>query len=243
MASTSTLHEGRSSPKPERVIRELPAGCSIGPQLYETPRGIVSGFEDEAEASTSSKTSSIQPQHGTPGTPIKIIWVEFPPGSPDNPFSYSRKRKGAIMFCALFFAFCASLNGASYAPGIPSMRRDLGTTEVQAAAGISLYPWVSHRLSRRSPLTRFRDSLLVRWCWRRSLRSMGGTGHTLALRLSMGCCSSHMHCKLCGIGPAETLSAKNTATVLVGRFLMGLAGCIGSTVVAGTVSDMYPPEQ
>ncbi len=33
------------------------------------------------------------------------------------------------------------------------------------------------------------------------------------------------------------------ATVLVGRFSMGIGGCIGATVVAGTVSDIYMPQQ
>jgi MFS family permease len=36
---------------------------------------------------------------------------------------------------------------------------------------------------------------------------------------------------------------QNVATILVGRWFQGLSGCIGATVVAGTVSDLYPPAQ
>lgn len=34
---------------------------------------------------------------------------------------------------------------------------------------------------------------------------------------------------------------QNVGTILVGRWFQGLSGCIGATVVAGTVSDLYPP--
>ncbi|WVF69045.1 hypothetical protein IAT40_003819 [Kwoniella sp. CBS 6097] len=37
--------------------------------------------------------------------------------------------------------------------------------------------------------------------------------------------------------------AHNIGTVLVGRFLLGLTGCIGATVVSGTVSDIFPPQK
>lgn len=38
------------------------------------------------------------------------------------------------------------------------------------------------------------------------------------------------------------LSAKNIETVLVNRFLLGCAGSIGATLVGGTISDIYMPE-
>lgn len=42
---------------------------------------------------------------------------------------------------------------------------------------------------------------------------------------------------------AHTPSAKNFATVLVNRFLLGAAGSVGSTLVGGTISDIFVPAQ
>ncbi|ORX34977.1 major facilitator superfamily domain-containing protein [Kockovaella imperatae] len=215
-ASTSTLHGNEPvEPAFHRVsVGDLPPGCSIGPELYDTPRGIVSGIPKSN--GTVERSSGLTDGVEAPGQPVKVIWVEFPPGSPDNPFSYTRRRKIAIMFCALFFAFCTALQGAAYAQGIPSMTRDLGTTEIEALAGVSLYPW-GFALGPLvlAPIT---EEYGRYWAY------VGAVAVYTLLHLTQSL-------------------AQNTATVLVGRFLMGLAGCIGSTVVAGTVSDLYMPEE
>ena len=44
-------------------------------------------------------------------------------------------------------------------------------------------------------------------------------------------------------GSAETRSAKNIVTVLIGRFIQGAAGSIGATLVGGTISDIYIPSE
>jgi hypothetical protein len=36
-------------------------------------------------------------------------------------------------------------------------------------------------------------------------------------------------------------SGRNTATILVGRFLIGAMGSVGATLVGGTISDIYVP--
>lgn len=36
---------------------------------------------------------------------------------------------------------------------------------------------------------------------------------------------------------------KNIGTILVGRFMIGAAGSLGATLVGGTISDIYPPEE
>ena len=160
MASTSTLHDhapesakpeipdrrqpnasGSSNPSTSQTAAaKLPAGCCIGPQLYLTPHGRVLSEAPEAEKGD-------QPDRGSASSlePVPIIWVEFPPDSPENPFSYSRKRKTTTMACALFFAGMTALQASAYAPGIPSMRRDLGMTQLQADAGVSLFPWVGDK--------------------------------------------------------------------------------------------------
>jgi hypothetical protein len=42
---------------------------------------------------------------------------------------------------------------------------------------------------------------------------------------------------------ADRIRGKNTGTILVGRFLIGAAGSLGATLVGGTISDIYPPEE
>ena len=42
---------------------------------------------------------------------------------------------------------------------------------------------------------------------------------------------------------ADDTSGKNIGTILVGRFLIGSAGSLGATLVGGTISDIYPPEE
>ncbi len=37
----------------------------------------------------------------------RVIWVEFPPNSPDNPFYFHRGRKAGITFVAIFFTLMA----------------------------------------------------------------------------------------------------------------------------------------
>ena len=92
---------------------------------------------------------------------------------------------------------------------------------------------------------------------RMGLRSRpSGLGTTLGRvwsALDVHCRRAHLHHLPCGTGrvrqtPSCNLldsrcRAQNTATVLVMRFLMGMAGSIGATLVGGTISDIYKPQE
>lgn len=52
-----------------------------------------------------------------------------------------------ILGVALYFAHVTALQTSAFSIGFGSMQRDLGMTDLQAATGVSLYGWVSHRLS------------------------------------------------------------------------------------------------
>ncbi|WRT66787.1 uncharacterized protein IL334_003750 [Kwoniella shivajii] len=181
----------------------LPPGCTYGPSLRLTPRGVVS-----RQLST--------PSAACDGEDVRIIYVDFPLGSSENPFFFSRRRKLGIMLVALFYAMITAYETSSYSIGAPSMQRDLHATDLQAASGVSLYGWgFAIGPLMLAPLT---EEFGRYWIYMGSILS-----YTLV----------HLtH----GLG-------KNIATVLVGRFLLGLTGCIGATVVAGTVSDIYPPNK
>lgn len=67
--------------------------------------------------------------------------------------------------------------------------------------------------------------------------------YTAFVTCSSDCMSTSPYMSQCGVSQTRltVLRGKNVATVLVGRWFQGLSGCIGATVVAGTVSDLYPP--
>ncbi|WVQ96556.1 hypothetical protein IAU59_003661 [Kwoniella sp. CBS 9459] len=175
---------------------DLPPGCVRGPTLGLTPRGVVS-----------------QPSAGDERIPI--IWVDFPPSSTNNPFFFSTRKKVVIMIVALFFGNITAYQTSAYSIGFTSMKRDLGATDLQAAAGVSLYGWgFALGPLALAPLT---EEFGRYWMY-------------------IGSIGTYMLCHL-----TQTL-AQNIGTVLVGRFLLGLTGCIGATVVSGTVSDIFPPQ-
>ncbi|WWC63027.1 uncharacterized protein I303_105626 [Kwoniella dejecticola CBS 10117] len=207
-STSATLIPSDTSPKSNKrsqSVTPLPPGCTWGPTLGLTSRGVVSpARSSEAEA------------QGLEVEQTRVIWVDFPTASKENPFFFSKRRKLGIMAVALFFANITAFETSSYSIGIPSMRRDLGATALQAATGISLYGWgFAIGPLALAPLT---EEFGRYWMYIGSIAS-----YTLV----------HLtH----GLG-------RNIATVLVGRFLLGITGCIGATVVAGTVADLYPPHK
>lgn len=64
------------------LVSNLPDGCYFG----EMPK------DDDDEAAAAVE---------------RVIWVEFPPNSPDNPFYFHRARKSGITFVAIFFTLMA----------------------------------------------------------------------------------------------------------------------------------------
>jgi hypothetical protein len=49
------------------------------------------------------------------------------------------------MAIALYFAHVTALQTSAYSIGFGSMQRDLGMTNLQAAAGVALYGWVRNQ--------------------------------------------------------------------------------------------------
>lgn len=109
-----------------KSIETLPPGCKYGHLPISTDdetRGGIDGLE---------------------GTPV--IWVDFPIGSPDNPFSFKPLRKKLIVIVAVFYTFMTAFASSSYFIGAGSMKADLGINQIQMASGLALYAWVSDTL-------------------------------------------------------------------------------------------------
>jgi hypothetical protein len=129
--STPDLHAQHPSEK-----QQLPAGCTPGPILHIVP--------------TSSKSKGKKVISPLPNEPIPenaescpIIWVDFPFKNKENPFYFSRRRKWVTLGIALYFAHVTALQTSAFSIGFGSMQRDLGMSDLQAAAGVALYGWVS----------------------------------------------------------------------------------------------------
>ncbi|BEI79799.1 hypothetical protein CcaverHIS002_0103280 [Cutaneotrichosporon cavernicola] len=184
-----------SSPYPDKPVSQrtsqatltnsLPDGCSYG--------SIPGKDESAAE---------------------RVIWVDFPPDSRDNPFYFSTKRKVCITMCALIYCWYCSMTASAFAIQSGAMCEDLHCPHLGAEAGIGLYAWgagvmplfvapVSEEFGRR-PV--YLCALFMLWMF----------------HLMQGL-------------------AQNTATALIARFLTGIAGSVGTSVVGGTVADIFTP--
>lgn len=107
----------------------LPPGCSFG---------SVHRFSRQNAVPLTSQSGPCPPECQD----LIVIWVDFPPQSPEDPFHFSSSRKVIIMVLVLFFAFITTWEMSSYSVSTSSMRRDFGVPEVDAALGLSLYGWV-----------------------------------------------------------------------------------------------------
>ena len=125
ISTTPTAHSHAESPA-------LPPGCKYGhlPSTTKIPQ-------------TPSETPAEHRRREEEKESRAVIWVDFPPSSPENPFFFSKARKRAILIVAIFFTGMTAFNTSAYSIGEGTMSRDLGLTNAEAAAGLSLYAWVS----------------------------------------------------------------------------------------------------
>ncbi|ETS64313.1 hypothetical protein PaG_01157 [Moesziomyces aphidis] len=146
-----------------------------------------------------------------------VIWVDFPPDDPENPFNFSTTRKWCITILGVLFTAEVAATASAYVPGIPSMERDLGITNHELSLlGIAVYP------------LGFALPPLV----------------LAPLSEVFGRNPMYLVCHLCytilfvGLG-----FAKNLPTVIILRFLQGGFGSTGSTMVGGTIADIWNSKQ
>ncbi|KAH9849849.1 MFS general substrate transporter [Lenzites betulinus] len=146
----------------------------------------------------------------------EIIYVEYEENDSRDPMNFSRTRKWVITFTASFFSIIVASSSSAYALGDPSMIRDLNATQFQATIGLSMYTLGFAVV----PL--FSASFSEEF-GRQPLYFFSG----------IGCLLMHLMIAL----------SQNIQTVIVGRFLAGAFGSTGSTMVGGTIADIWAPHE
>ncbi|WVQ98033.1 hypothetical protein IAU59_005155 [Kwoniella sp. CBS 9459] len=189
----------------------LPAGCAWGPRLNSSSRSSLNLRSEEQVFNLPSEHSV---EGGDQSGPYRIIWVDFPPGSPQNPFFFSRKRKVAITVAATFFTLLTSVNVGAYSISIESMSRDLRCTTVQASIALGIYNFgFALTPLALAPLS---EEFGRRWTY------LFAVVFYLLMHIMMAL-------------------AKNLPTVMLARLLQGCSGSVAATLVGGTIADIFVP--
>ncbi|TCD71762.1 hypothetical protein EIP91_003105 [Steccherinum ochraceum] len=143
-----------------------------------------------------------------------VLYIEFEKGDPRNPLNFTRRRKWAITIPAVLFTFLSAATASTYGLGFDSMTRDLNCTRFQATVGLSTYA------------LGFAVVPLV-------TASFSEEFGRQPLYLVSVFCFTLMHLMVA--------LSKNIQTVQIARFLAGSFGSTGSTMVGGTISDIWLP--
>ncbi|WWC67914.1 uncharacterized protein I206_101832 [Kwoniella pini CBS 10737] len=104
-------------------LKKLPEGCIYGPIIDST-------FLSQNQTSLKSDNTKIED---------KIIWVDFPIGSNENPFNFYSSRKSGIIIVATLCTWLTGVNIGSFTIGYDSMMKELNSTRFQASLGNGVY--------------------------------------------------------------------------------------------------------
>ncbi|SPO29152.1 related to multidrug resistant protein [Ustilago trichophora] len=201
-----------SSTSPSKIVSN-PVPAELHPASSEhIPATHSSSAENDLEKAPQADPALLQSQ-----AEDDVIWVEFPPGDPENPFNFSKTRKWCITILGVLFTAEVAATASAYVPGIPSMERDLNIKNHELSLlGIAIYP------------LGFALPPLV----------------LAPLSEVFGRNPMYLVCHLCytvlfvGLGFAD-----NAATVIILRFLSGMFGSTGSTMVGGSISDIWSSKE
>ncbi|KAF4610850.1 hypothetical protein D9613_006630 [Agrocybe pediades] len=144
------------------------------------------------------------------------IYIEFEPGSPKNPANFSKRKKWTITAIACFATLLASSTSSTYNMGFGSMIRDLHCTDLEATTGLSVYALGFGLVPLVS--ASFSEEF-------GRLPLYYGSGVIFLLMYMMIALS------------------KNIQTVIIARLIQGAAGSTGSTMVGGTIADIWAPKE
>lgn len=142
-----------------------------------------------------------------------FIVLGFRPGDKENPFNWSKWRRRFISTLLNLMTLFIGLATTAYSSGINHMVTDLDCSAELGEMGIFCF----NMACAVAPL------FLAPFC------ELVGRKVIYA--------GAYLCFSLCFIGIAL---GKNIATILVMRTLLGLFGCVGTILVGGTFSDMYP---
>lgn len=142
--------------------------------------------------------------------------LDFTEGDKRNPMNYPQGKKWAITLMACTFALFSGIAASTYNTGFNSMTRDLNCTRYQANIGLALFALGFGIL----PLV---TSSFSEELGRQPLYIVSSIGFLLMFLM--------------------IAKAKNIQTVLLARFFQGAFGSTGSTMVGGTIADIWSPAE
>lgn len=178
------------------------------------PPAIDQSSGSDSPSQTAVEHGSIKAGHGQTSKPDKdVIWVEFEEGDAENPFNFPKSRKWLTTILSVIFTAEVAATAGAYVPGIASMERDLGESNHEVSLlGISIYAFGFGLF----PLVLAPFSEVF--------------GRNLIYIFT------HFAYSLlfCGTG-----FANNMTTMLIIRFIQGGFGSTGSTMVGGTIADIW----
>ncbi|ESK83376.1 drug transporter [Moniliophthora roreri MCA 2997] len=198
--------------------------ASLDPRVTITTRPmneLDEGFLDriahhghhETKSTSSDKEKKEKEYSGT-SDESEPIYIEFEPGDKRNPMNFPPTKKWTITALACYFTLLSAATAGAYNMGFPTMTPEIGCTEYQATIGLSLYALGFGLV----PLV---TASFSEEFGRQALYVVSSLGFMLMYLM--------------------IAKAKNIQTILVARFLQGGFGSTGSTMVGGTVADIWAP--
>ncbi|KAK0207636.1 major facilitator superfamily domain-containing protein, partial [Armillaria fumosa] len=142
--------------------------------------------------------------------------VEFEIGDRRNPINFSRRRKWAITVLSSFSTLLAASTAAGYNLGFDSMTRDLNCTRFQATIGLSTY-------TLGFGIVPIFTAAFSEEFGRQPLYIVSAGGFFIMYIM--------------------VALAKNIQTVIIARFLQGSFSSTWTTMVGGTIADIWVPEE
>ncbi|KAF8062206.1 MFS polyamine transporter [Lyophyllum atratum] len=182
-------------------------------QLDETLTRQLSNLVWPPPAGDEAPSPSPREKAGTPDGD-EPIYIEFEEGDKRNPINFSLRRKWAITTLACISTVFAASTASTYNMGLSSMTRDLNCTQFQGLIGLSVYA------------LGFGVVPLVTASFSEEFGRQ-----PLYIGSFLGFFLMYMMVAL----------SKNIQTVILARLLQGAFGSTGSTMVGGTVADIWLP--
>ncbi|BGP52668.1 hypothetical protein JCM8202_004805 [Rhodotorula sphaerocarpa] len=218
---------GPGASRPSRVWRdeeERPSEVSFGEsqtaaEPFADPE--AQSYADKPKASTTAGPAEMGPlgsvtsSAGTKEIEADAnqpIWLEWEKGDPENPFNWSPRKKWQTCLLACTFTLLVAYCGTAFSSGTESMMRDLNCSHELAVLGLSIFP----------------------------LGFGLGPLFTAPLSEAFGRYPLYVISSLVYlIFFIPVAYGQNIATVIVARFIGGIAASTGSTLVGGTVADLF----
>ncbi|KAL0579469.1 hypothetical protein V5O48_002510 [Marasmius crinis-equi] len=184
------------------------------------PRVLIADVEERDEGGHHDIERGKKEQHSreTCETVVgsEAVYIEFEPGDKRDPQNFPLFTKWAITALGCYFTFLSAANAGSYNMGFSTMIRDFNCTQLQATWGLSLYALGFGLI----PLV---SASFSEEFGRRPLYVVSALGFMMMYVM--------------------VAEADNIGTVLAARFIQGGFGSTGSTMVGGTVADIWRPDQ